>query len=235
MRCILFISLVHAAGCTVVTDASRHTAGEGLPASQFCEAYADLLCDANANCCEMPVDPTDCRVALLSQCAGFDDVLADDITGYDPVSAARYLAQTKALTETCDTAALRRLDPRTYLPAFLAGTVAMGGTCTPRMLIPLDYAPLVSCQRGLVCQQASLVHWHCQPGGGEGSQCQTSLECTPPLVCIGMMAGVAGTCLPPLDVDSPCTGNGECASYYCSSAGTCAPATVEVGYCGADP
>lgn len=233
MRAAILLPLL--LSCSAVTDTGRHTAGEDLPASEFCIAYADIFCDANANCCDEPVSPTDCRTALMTQCSAIDEALADPITAYDPRAAAAYFAMARARSEACDPDVIELLEFRRALAAIVEGTVPEGGTCTPRAISPPDYAAIISCQRGLVCEFESLILWTCQPAGASGADCVSSDGCAIPLTCLDVAPMTPGTCQTPLPNGAACTADDECASLRCeASTGTCQAPTVDSSFCGAD-
>jgi len=230
MKRVLFVLCVLAAGCSAITDTGRHTSGESVSPERFCLELAEVFCAANEDCCDVPAPM--CRTAAVAQCDAVDDVLLDPITGYDARAAGEYLALGRMASSTCDTAARELFEPRNYLSAFLDGTVAEGGTCTPRSIVPVDIASFVSCERGLTCRAESLTLYTCQQPGGEGAECTSALQCREDLTCVGVVGTMAGTCGTPYPNGTACTYDAECATLHCNpTTSVCEVSTVDSVYC----
>lgn len=262
MRVLVALLCCALSGCTLVNDPGAHQGGrldaggqrdagaDGGPArletGDFCQAYAELQCNALFDCCPAAEGMREarfamCITAVLDDCVNGADatgpilnaLVSDRRTGYDPVLGAETIAEGNALAADCSIEFLRWTIERDGLQRGLTGTLEGGSDCEPNPAVGFrpDYAALFSCLPETdgtyrACALRSGV-WNCVARGGAGDPCVTYFDCQSGFYC----TSVVGTCQPRKPNDMACTNGIECESLFCDELGQCAtPGQADV-YC----
>ncbi len=209
--------------CSAVNDPEAHLP-EPLDATQFCEAYANVVCDGVIDCCDAAGSIS--RAACVAQ-AGvlcterLGPLISDPRSGYDDAEAGLQLARGRLLARRCDVTFNRWLARRDGLMAIFTGSVDRGGSCGP--IVPEDFTTVpiqidaprfVSCGTELACRaDVTFTEWNCLAPAGVGDactlgDCETGLTCWP-------TSGATYECIARLPDGAACWGPGNCESYDC--------------------
>lgn len=216
----------------------------GLPRVEpgdYCQRYAEALCEAIPTCCSTADSvPPACVSQKRDSCAG---VLAmaftDSRTTYDPVRAAVLLEEVRVMRERCDTTPfLEWVHSRDgFLGAFV-GSIARGDSCDPAADTDNNLLRVLCSDPNDSCQDVSGDRF-CLATSGEGMTCTTVGQCLDGLRCVrptGASLGTPGTCeRMGEDIGSECRFLDECDSLRCSgniiTTGVCEEATSDWLYC----
>lgn len=228
-------------GCSIVNDPSAHTV-EPIAGTEFCQRFAEMVCDATDQCCSMAPDPFD-RTGCLTEAEracredGFGDLILDPRTGYDPQLAGLVIQEAydrilgRDGKDTCDLDAAEWLVNRNGFMRVLSGTRTAGTTCTPESTIPFDTAALFSCEGSDQSCIAGLPDWICQPRHESGQSCVLYWDCVEGMRCSPPLT-LTGTCQPRLPNGQPCSTATDCESLVCSGEpGVCVARTADLIYC----
>lgn len=176
-----------------------------------------------------------CEMQQLDACEDTVQALVDDPrTAYVPARGGAYLAALEAQARGCFTEAPEVTD---FMSVF-EGTGIEGADCTPRTTSEENLRlSQLSCADGLTChlrrRSDGTTLGVCEPRVDQ--DCSHALDCDPGLWCNlpdSWEPGRWGTCQPLRANGWDCESDQECASRYCSSAGTCGDPDPE-RYCAA--
>jgi hypothetical protein len=233
MRRWIWIALALACGCSVVNDPAMHQP-EPIPPADVCEVFAEVICQAQVDCCPTGGSDT-CRGLTIALCDAFFAPFVDDTrNGYDPELAGVYLNFARALASYCAPEYFYVLRAPDGLFAALRGTLPDAAVCVDEASQPLPFAcsnDEQTCLRnergGFTCAARS---------ASEGPCIDTyTASCAPGHYC-EVRPLLGNRCLELRAPGVNCTGHHECASYACVD-GTCldpADATrVRQAYCSA--
>ncbi|HHH29642.1 MAG TPA: hypothetical protein ENK57_15025 [Polyangiaceae bacterium] len=209
-------------GCSVVNDPNDHAA-EPVPLLDFCQDYAQVVCDGIEGCCRelAPSAAESCLQDAAVICtSSFGTYLGDPRTGYDPEEAGRALAMGRVLADRCssDSSFLEWMLGGGAL-AGLVGTVPAGGRCE-RASVPMgdpDIARFYSCEDGLACRRMSEgggETWRCAERVGQGEPCVLFVDCAPGLTCLPDDS-MTRVCQPRLAAGMECGDGERCQSLLC--------------------
>lgn len=243
-------------GCSLVNDPSAHTGGDGgydagpqdagpppIQGTEFCQRYAELVCDASSECCSTAPDPFDrtaCITDISQMCReGFGTLILDPRTGYDAAAAGAVIEEGYAYVrgegahDVCDLDAIDWLVNRDGFMRVLSGTRSGGSICTPMSLVPFDYPALFSCSGSDLSCIAGSPDWVCQSRHTEGQSCALYWDCVDGMRC---SPPLTGTCQTRLPNGQACNNGTDCESLVCTGEpGVCAPRTQDAIYCAFAP
>jgi hypothetical protein len=205
---------------------------------QLCARLASIQCAGEAKCCPNPGRTVaDCETAQKASCdqLAFDDAAKDPITGFDQAKAKAAFEAFEQKASKCDVSIAEFAASANSLRGSATGTVASGGTCTPKdMGAPSSIAAaLASCKdpSTTACLPAQTGDWTCTARGGAGSPCFTDVNCTDGLYCDNPDLNIAGsTCKARKAAGETCKLANECASIGCAD-GKCLEKSVTTAYC----
>ena len=191
-----------------------------IPANLVCDAFVDAFCRANGLCCS-----DDARVY-----PSFDACVADQMVRCeDMVLGFEFPARIMSGAVLYNSAAAGTQ---------FASLATMGDMC-----VPLRYGDaILQIYRGQIARGAECTHsvecedrGRCVDTGGLSTcfgapqrldTCSSNAECAHS----GLRCNDGGECDFRLEIDDPCTEDGDCQSLFCRS-GFCVEATADSTYC----
>ena len=194
---------------------------------EYCNAAAPAACHAAFSCCPdgergifgLYEDEEACRATMAQNCKIDAQNTLDELPY--PVAYAEERAQ--SIVQRLEAAATQCDLPAEALLLAVAPESAMDGVHadgTPCTITD----PVPRCE-GVCTPSDADSEWICGPGSDVGGPCDSpaptvSYGCKPGLICVND-AGANGQCAVPLETGETCSVDSMCASYNCSTEGTC--------------
>lgn len=239
-------------------DAGATPARDPVQPGEVCERFVEILCAAEARCCDDPGrDRAACAAMQRDVCTNgwlLDAISLDPLSGFDAARAAEALAEVECLAAKCDPGVSAYTLSSAGLRGAFRGSRPAGADCSPAVPPYSDWGSaaiaLASCRAiettaCLPTEDFGLIgstSWTCAPRGAVGAPCLTHLNCKDGLTCSngpGAWVGSLGTCAEGRPPGLLCDVNGQCASLFCVGGicagcvgGICAGAEdVQAAYC----
>lgn len=193
---------------------------------QICARFAEIQCEAEANCCESAGrDQAACRTALANDCDrnGLDTIPMNAIVGFNAGALKSALDELEERNADCDpTVAAWAVTSDGFASSF-NGTRAAGESCLPEGGVEASTsevgAALASCMNSATtaCLPTSDDSWTCAPRGAAGAPCFTDFNCQDSMYCDQTMAMTLyeGMCSARKAAGAECEEGNECASFIC--------------------
>lgn len=187
---------------------------------ELCHAWGDIVCGAQQRCCaadeRTDASEAECQSRYYTGCdlLHSGEAFLDGRITMNVLAAEGYIAMMRTLAAACDP------DAGEGPGKFLAGTIPLGGDCTPvspRIGPRRDASALLACVPGLYCDlsmDASGYHGVCRALELSGGSCSSTNDCDPTahLTCDTMPGG---TCVPSFADGVTCSWWRDCAGGYC--------------------
>lgn len=207
------VALVALWASACVSDADYADTDDALSGpvvfADFCDRYAELVCDANARCCDQPVlgSYEACVARRPCPAAVTDPLVVSGVIAYDPDAAGAYLRDLRSATDAC---AHNATAPE--LP-FLASTRQAGESCNDTAIPSIS--PSSACAEGLECAFTD-EGLFCVPSAypdrpALGESCDPERD-----TCAeGFCDAGSSRCEPARTEGAPCTGHDQCLGHLC--------------------